>query len=96
MRGFFIIKLRSADDKKSLRVEFSGVAFGGNYGGHNVNIEIGEDARDQLISEGAYASDEIEAILAEVQRMMLNNEMIIDYDSIKPEEDEANTSSGLP
>jgi hypothetical protein len=86
MKGYFTMKLNHAEPMKIL---FDGVAFGGNYGGHNVNVSISEDEKQLLLKEGNDASEEqLEELLTEIQRRLLNNEMIVEYDSIKPEKEE--------
>lgn len=83
MKGFFTLKNSSAGE---LKINFEGVAFGGNFGGHNVNVNLPEDDRSLLLKEKNSPESEIEDLLSEIQRRLLNNEMIIEYDSIKPEE----------
>jgi hypothetical protein len=81
MRGYFILKSAS---RGTTKVAFEGVAFGGNYGGHNVNVSLAEEEKRTL---AAVASEtQIEEILTEIQRRLLNNEMIVEYGSIKLEE----------
>ncbi|MGH2639224.1 MAG: hypothetical protein ACRDF4_08110 [Rhabdochlamydiaceae bacterium] len=81
MKGFFTIRSSS----EVLKVEYSGVAFGGNYGGHNVNVEITEEARESIMETKHCSAEEIEELITEVQRRMLNNELIVEYDKLKPE-----------
>ena len=68
-----------------MRVEFEGVAFGGNYGGHNINVQISEEIKKELIQSKNCSESDVEALISEVQRKMLNNEMIVEYDKLKPE-----------
>ncbi len=86
MRGYFTLDLKS---QGSLKISFDGVAFGGNYGGHNVNVSISEEERRTIITKTGVANDqEIDDLISEVQRRLLNNEMVVEYDSIKPESQE--------
>ena len=41
--GFFTLKNSNIGD---LKIPFEGVAFGGNFGGHNVNVNLPEDDRE--------------------------------------------------
>lgn len=82
MKGFFTIK---SQNKSNLKINFSGVAFGGNYGGHNINVQISGAARKNILKAKNCSLEDIENLIAEVQRKMLNNEMIVEYDKIKPE-----------
>jgi len=84
IKGYFTLRFSS---EENLKIPFEGVAFGGNYGGHNVNIIISDEEKRELMKR-ENDSDEchIEALLTEVQRRLLNNEMIVEYDSLKPEE----------
>ena len=86
MKGYFTMKLNHAEP---LKILFDGVAFGGNYGGHNVSVSISEDEKQLLLKKDNNVSDEqLEELLTEIQRRLLNNEMIVVYDSIKPERQE--------
>jgi hypothetical protein len=78
MKGFFKLDL----DGIMSRVNFRGVAFGGHYGGHNVNIEISSVAKKKL-SKFFNSPEEIEELLTEVQRRILNGEMIVEFDRLK-------------
>ena len=89
MKGYFSLKSNS-----SQRISFEGVAFGGNYGGHNVNVNLTEEGKESLVKDNPSES-EIEDLLSEVQRRLLNNEMIVEYDSIKPEEREDVSGLGV-
>jgi hypothetical protein len=88
LKGYFTLKSKN----ELLKVPFEGVAFGGNYGGHNVNVTI-ENAERSSIESSGVTSEEIEELLTEVQRRLLNNEMIVDYSEIK-RDDQSN--HGLP
>jgi hypothetical protein len=83
MKGFFILKNPTRGE---LKIPFEGVAFGGNYGGHNVNVNISPEDRDALMRDQKSTAAEMEELLSEVQRKLLNNEMIVEYENIKPEE----------
>ena len=83
MKGFFTMKNSQGGD---LKILFEGVAFGGNYGGHNVSVNISPEDRESLIREKKGTDSELEDLLSEVQRKMLNNELIVEYENIKPEE----------
>ena len=81
MKGYFTLKSAS---QSAMKVDFEGVAFGGNYGGHNVNISLADEDKQLLAAVAPEA--QIEELLTEIQRRLLNNEMIVEYGSIKPEE----------
>ena len=83
MKGFFTLK---DSQRGEIKIPFEGVAFGGNYGGHNVNVNISSEDREILIKEKISTEKDIEELLSEVQRKLLNNEMIVEYENIKPEE----------
>ena len=40
MKGYFLLR---RPEGQSMKVAFEGVAFGGNYGGHNVSVNISEE-----------------------------------------------------
>ncbi|MDA4130653.1 MAG: hypothetical protein OK457_07770 [Thaumarchaeota archaeon] len=82
MKGFFTLKDPQKGEQK---FNFEGVAFGGNYGGHNVNVSLSEEEKRALLDEKKSTEEELEELLSEVQRRMLNNEMIVEYENIKPE-----------
>ncbi|MHB1869156.1 MAG: hypothetical protein ACYCPP_09465 [Nitrososphaerales archaeon] len=86
IQGFFVVKLSEAED---LKVEFNAVAFGGNYGGHNVNVKISEPMIAELMKTKKCSAEQVEELLSEVQRRMLNNEMIVEYDKLKPATDDS-------
>jgi hypothetical protein len=81
MKGYFILKSREGQD---IKVNFEGVAFGGNYGGHNVNVNIDEVDRSRIF--GRDSKEEMDDLLSEVQRRLLNNEMVVEYEGIKQED----------
>jgi hypothetical protein len=83
MKGFFTLK---DSEGGVLKINFEGVAFGGNYGGHNVNVNISPEDRESLIRLRKSTDAELEDMLSEVQRKLLNNELIVEYENIKPEE----------
>ncbi len=56
MKGYFSLK----SDQSSLKVSFEGVAFGGNYGGHNVNVNLTEEGKESLMNDASPSQDEIE------------------------------------
>jgi hypothetical protein len=87
MTGNFVYK----GGPDEIKVDFSGVAFGGHYGGHNVSIEISDAFKEHLMSlPGLDSQDNLDALLAEVQRRILNGQMIVDFDTIKNEEEQQN------
>lgn len=90
MKGYFILKL---DKQPPLKINFDGVAFGGNYGGHNVSLNVSEEDKQMILRlvTGSNGT-EVEDLITEVQRRLLNNEMVVDYDALRPESQEA---SGL-
>ncbi len=83
MKGYFRL-----EQERPLRINFKGIAFGGVYGGHNVNIEISQAAKKKLASSGL-DSDGIEELLVEVQRRIMGDDMIVEFDKIKPEQTDA-------
>ena len=83
MKGFFTLKGSAEGD---LKINFEGVAFGGNYGGHNVNVSLSDEDKKVIIKEKNSSDAEVEDLISEVQRKMLNNELIVEYENIKPEE----------
>ena len=94
MKGYFTMQTKSGE---AVKVPFEGVAFGGNYGGHNVNVNISDEERSLLSRDVEDSNaEQIEDLLSEIQRRLLNNEMIVDYDKIKPEEHENLDGLGLP
>ena len=78
MRGFFKLNLKGSLKK----VNFKGVAFGGHYGGHNVNIEISSTSLRKLEKEFDNR-EQVEELLSEVQRRILNGEMIVEFERLK-------------
>lgn len=82
MRGFFTLKT-AAD---VLKIDFTGVAFGGNYGGHNVNVQISDAARNEIMDAKECSLSDIDDLVSEVQRRLLNNEMVVEFDKIKPDQ----------
>lgn len=80
LTGFFELR---ADNKKR-KINFKGVAFGGHYGGHNVNIEISPRAARYIHSiKGYKEKKKFEELLSEVQRRILNGEMIVEFDKLR-------------
>jgi len=76
-------KVRSAKKPgTAIKINFKGVAFGGHYGGHNVNIELSPRAKKRLTEELGYSNDDVEELLSEVQRRLLNGEMIVEYNKL--------------
>ncbi len=84
IQGYFTVK---SADKNELKIDFSAVAFGGNYGGHNVNVQVSEPMIGELMRVKQCTASEVEDLISEVQRKMLNNEMVVEYDKLKPESD---------
>jgi hypothetical protein len=93
IQGFFVV---TSVDKTEMKVEFGAFAFGGNYGGHNVNVQISEESRNELMKAKSCTNDEVEELISEVQRRMLNNEMIVEYDKLKPESDSKDPFGSIP
>lgn len=83
IKGFFLVN----PEESNSRVEFDAVAFGGNYGGHNVNVQITDAEKSKLKESNSLTDEQVEDLISEVQRKMLNNEMIVEYDKLKPETD---------
>lgn len=82
MAGFF--KLKS--EAKVLKINFKGVAFGGHYGGHNVSVEISARAKQKIMELKKFQNDRaIDEILTEVQRRLLNGEMVVEFQKLKQE-----------
>jgi hypothetical protein len=81
IKGYFIV----APETNQSKVEFDAVAFGGNYGGHNVNVQIDDAAKKLLMQSSNLTDEQVEELISEVQRKMLNNEMIVEYEKLKPE-----------
>jgi hypothetical protein len=87
MKGYFTLALESGQHQDE--IAFEGVAFGGAYGGHNVSVSIDDDEKRKLARFSQDGGEqEIEELLTEIQRRLLNNEMIVDYDKIKPGDQE--------
>jgi hypothetical protein len=80
--GYFTVR---SDREKESRIDFNAVAFGGNYGGHNVNVQITESAVNELRQGDKFSEMDVDTLIVEVQRRMLNNEMIVEYDQLKPQ-----------
>lgn len=83
MKGYFLLR---RPEGQSMKVAFEGVAFGGNYGGHNVSVNISEEDVRLIKRTENPTEQQIEDLITEVQRRLLNNEMVVEYESIKPEE----------
>jgi hypothetical protein len=79
------VKIKSTPEDV-IKINYSGVAFGGHYGGHNVNVEISSAARKKIIASLSCSDQDVENILAEVQRRLLNGEMKVEYGKLKPED----------
>ena len=82
MKGYFLVNSASG---REMRVEFEGVAFGGNYGGHNLNVQISEEMKKDLVKSKNCSESDVDALISEVQRKMLNNEIIVEFEKLKPE-----------
>lgn len=82
IKGFFEVKTSGEEEVK---IEFDAVAFGGNYGGHNISVQISNAMKESLVQKTSCAVGEVEDLISEVQRKMLNNEMIVEYDKLKPD-----------
>ncbi|MHB8565973.1 MAG: hypothetical protein ACYC7D_02965 [Nitrososphaerales archaeon] len=92
MIGYFSLETMEG---KIVKINFKGLAFGGHYGGHNVNVQISPKAKKNIIAARSCSALEVDSILAEVQRRMLNGEMIVEYDKIKPENPEPLGNLGI-
>ena len=78
-------------ENSELKIDFNGVAFGGHYGGHNVNIEISDSFKEQLNRlPGLDSQEGLDTLLAEVQRRILNSQMTVDFDTIHNDEEQKN------
>src|SRR5579875_4033824 len=79
MKGYFILKSKN----KSIKINFKGIAFGGHYGGHNVSIQVSAQARKNIVATGQFKDDaDIDNLLSEVQRRILNGDMIVEFKNI--------------
>lgn len=92
IKGYFNLETR---EDNRLKVDFDAVAFGGNYGGHNINVQITDATKVELLKAMRCTPEDVEELLAEVQRKMLNNEMIVDYEKLKPESDDKDPFGGI-
>jgi hypothetical protein len=80
MKGYFKLKINEIFKK----INFKGVAFGGHYGGHNVNVELSSRTLKILQSFPAYQDKQhLDDLLSEVQRRILNGEMKVEFDKLK-------------
>jgi hypothetical protein len=80
MKGYFQLKL----DGSFKRINFKGIAFGGHYGGHNVSVELSPRITKTLQSKDDFKDKEqLNELLAEVQRRILNGEMKVEYEKLK-------------
>ena len=80
MKGYFKLRMNGAFK----RVNFKAVAFGGHYGGHNVSVELSPQITKTLQSTAHFkAKEQIDDLLAEVQRRILNGEMAVEFDKLK-------------
>ncbi len=84
MKGYF----RLGVNNSRLKVSFRGVAFGGLYGGHNVSVEISKLWKKKL-HEVNIDESKIEELLIEVQRRIMQGDMIVEFERIKPEGSDA-------
>ena len=82
MKGYFRMKLPNG---KLGKINFKGVAFGGHYGGHNVSVELSQKARKTILASTGSTEAEIEELISEIQRRLLNGDMVVEYDKLKPE-----------
>ena len=82
IKGFFGLRENNCS-KENLKIDFDAVAFGGNYGGHNINVQVSDEIIADLMQRRNCSRAEIDELISEVQRKMLNNEMIVEYDKIK-------------
>jgi len=90
-----IFKIRPKGESLT-KIHYKGVAFGGHFGGHNVNVQISSAAKKKIIGTLGCSDQEVDNILAEVQRRLLNGEMIVDYEKLIPEEHEPLGGLGTP
>ena len=67
------------------KINFKGVAFGWHYGGHNVSVELSQKARKTILASTGSTEAEIEELISEIQRRLLNGDMVVEYDKLKPE-----------
>lgn len=83
IKGYFVL----GSENTQPEFEFEAVAFGGNYGGHNVNVQISEATKRRLMESNSLNDEQVEDLITEVQRKMLGNEMIVEYEKLKPAAD---------
>ena len=81
MKGFFRLFL----ENKVQKINYKGVAFGGIYGGHNVSVEISKLKKKKLKAAGLN-DQEIEELLTEVQKRIMQGDMVVEFEKIKPEQ----------
>lgn len=80
MKGYF--ELKKGNSKS--RINFKGVAFGGHYGGHNVSVSVSPRAKVKIKDlQKSLDDSKIEDLLAEVQRRILNGDMVVEFDRLK-------------
>ena len=91
IKGYFIVN----PERNQSKFEFDAVAFGGNYGGHNVNVQINESTKTRLMESNNLTDEQVEDLISEVQRKMLNNEMIVEYEKLKPETGDQDLSGNM-
>jgi hypothetical protein len=89
LRGYFLLRTNE-NDKEEHKIMFKGVAFGGLYGGHNVNVEISRISKRKIMDLlGKGKSDgerEVDELLSEVQRRILQGDMVVEFEKIKQQE----------
>ncbi len=84
VQGYFELKLNSEQGLR--KFPFTGVAFGGHYGGHNINIELSpEDTKTIQADSDFHTQAELDTLLSEVQRRILNGDMVVEFDKLKQE-----------
>jgi hypothetical protein len=86
-KGYFKVRKATEGSREAkIKINFKGVAFGGLYGGHNVNIELSPRAKKTTM-EAINTTEErdLDTLLSEVQRMIMQGDMVVDYEKIKPE-----------
>ncbi len=80
IKGYFELKVNGIFK----RINFKGVAFGGHYGGHNVNVELSPRIMKTLRTLSSFKEkNQVDDLLSEVQRRILNGEMKVEFERLQ-------------
>jgi hypothetical protein len=66
-------------------LRFTGIVFGGHYGGHNVSVRFTKAAKRILTNKMGLNKHGITDFEAEVQRRILEGKMIVHYERLSPD-----------